>query len=398
MATFLLRPRSELLQAAAADPTAYFSRSELDRAAAFRGHQRLIGLGGLAVSVATLTLIAVGPGRGVRALMQRAERRPIFGGAAVGAGISLAITISGLPLSIWGHERAVDAGLSTQALGAWLLDVARSASIGAVFAAVGGGVAVALVRRFPRRWFVPAAGAVASFAVLLVYLQPVVIDPLFNRFEPVPQGALRGDVLEFADRSGVEVGEVYRIDASRRTTGINAYVGGLGHTKRVVIYDNLIDDFPESQVRSVIAHELGHFKHRDLPRGLLWVLVVALPGTLLVQRVAEVIDRSGQLCGGRTPGPAAVPAIALSVAIVGFALSCAANPMSRAVEARADQYALELTGDPRAFVALDRSLATRNLSDPDPPRIYQAIFGTHPTAVERIGMGRAWARGERPGE
>ena len=138
--------------------------------------------------------------------------------------------------------------------------MAKSAAIEAVFAAIGGAVAIGLVRRFPRNWWIPGAGVVVGFAVLTLYLSPVVIDPLFNSFEPLPRGELRSDVLRLADAAGVDVGEVYRVDASRRTTAINAYVGGLGHTKRVVLYDNLIEDFPPDQVRSVVAHELGHVK------------------------------------------------------------------------------------------------------------------------------------------
>ena len=161
------------------------------------------------------------------------------------------------------------------------------------------------MRRYPRRWWVPAAGAVVVIGVLATYLTPVVIDPLFNKFEPLPKGPLRTEVLRLAERADVDVGQVYRVDASRRTTAINAYVGGIGHTKRVVIYDNLIEDYPRDQVRSVIAHELGHVHSRDVPRGLLWLAIVALPGTFLVQVLAERIAR-GELAprrGMRQRGP-----------------------------------------------------------------------------------------------
>ena len=112
---------------------------------------------------------------------------------------------------------------------------------------------------------------------MIVYPSPVVIDPVFNKFDELPQGELRSEVLELAERAGVDVGEVYRVDASRRTTGANAYVAGLGHTKRVVLYDNLIEDFTPDEVRSVVAHELAHVKHDDVPRGLLWLALVAPP-------------------------------------------------------------------------------------------------------------------------
>jgi STE24 endopeptidase len=191
--------------------------------------------------------------------------------------------------------------------------------------------------------------------------------------------------VRLAERTGVEVGEVLRVDASRRTTAINAYVGGLGHTKRVVLYDNLIEDYPPAQVRSVVAHELAHVKHRDIPRGLLWVAIVAPAGMLLVQLLTERI-------AGREGGPAALPALAFAIAVVSFGLTCAGNSLSRTVEGRADAFALELTREPEAFTALERSLALRNLSDPDPPRLLHLLFGTHPTAKERIGYGEAFER------
>ena len=389
-ATFILRPRGALIEPAAVEATEYFSAAQLERARDFRDVQRLLGFGGLAVSGGTLVLLAARP---PRRLLARLERRPLLGSAAAGAGIALVLVAVGLPLSAVAHERSVDAGLSTQDWGPWLGDVGKSASLEALFAAGGAALAIALVRRFPRRWWMPAAGCVVVLGVATLWLFPVVVDPLFNRFERIPSGELRSDVLELAGRAGVDVGEVYKIDASRRTTGLNAYVGGLGHTKRVVLYDTLVDRLPEDQVRSVVAHELAHQRKRDLLRGLLWLAIVAPAGTYLAQRLAEAIGGRRGLPGiRRGAGPAALPALALSLALVSFGMGVASNVLSRRVEAQADAFALRLTGDPTAFIALERRLALTNLSDPDPPGLLHALFGTHPTTVERIGMGEAWAR------
>jgi STE24 endopeptidase len=198
-------------------------------------------------------------------------------------------------------------------------------------------------------------------------------------------------VLSLARKAGVDVGQVYRVDASRRTTGANAYVVGFGHTKRVVLYDNLIERFPAPQVRSVVAHELGHQKHHDLWRGLAWLALVAPAATFLGQALSERFDRS--LTDPRAkPGPASLPALALSLAIVSFAFGVASNVLSRRVEARADAFSLRITRDSEAFIGLERRLAITNVSDPDPPALYQALFGTHPTTLERIGIGESWAR------
>jgi STE24 endopeptidase len=285
----------------------------------------------------------------------------------------------------------VDVGLSTQTWLDWFGDVAKSTGIDALFAAAGGALALVLVRRFRRHWWAPASAVIVAFGVITIWLFPIVIDPIFNDFEKLPPGATRSDVLELAERADVDVGEVYRVDASRRTTAANAYVGGLGNSKRVVLYDNLIAGFPRDEIRLVVAHELGHQKHNDLTRGLVWLALVAPAGTLLAQRLAEAFARRERL-GDRAvkPGPAVLPAIALSLALVTFGMSVASNVLSRQVEGRADAFSLRLTRDPAAFVQLERRLALRNISDPDPPWLLHRLFGTHPTTVERIGIGEAW--------
>jgi STE24 endopeptidase len=154
-----------------------------------------------------------------------------------------------------------------------------------------------------------------------------------------------------------------------------------------VIYDTLIRDFPDDQVRSVVAHELSHVVHKDVPRGLLWLAIAAPAGTLLVKELAERLNR------GRPLGtPAALPALALSIGLVSMVLGSASNVLSRRVEARADTYALDLTQNPAAFIGLTRSLAVTNLADPSTPRVFQMVLGTHPTTMQRIGAGLEWAR------
>jgi STE24 endopeptidase len=389
-ATFLLRPRSGIIDPASVDVEAYFSAAQIERAEDFRDTQRLLGLAGLAVSGAALGLLAWRP---PRRLFDPLARRPLAGGAAAGAGISVLLVVVGLPLAAWRHDRAFDVGLSTQTWGPWLGDVAKSAGIEAVLAAAGGAAALALVRRFPRRWWIPGSGIVVAFGVITLWLWPVVIDPLFNAFQPLREGRLRSDVLQLARRADVKVGEVYRVDASRRTTAVNAYVGGIGPTKRVVLYDNLIDELPPEQVRQVVAHELGHQKHRDIYRGLLWLALVAPAGVYLAQRLAETFGRRQGLGDpARKPGPAALPAIALAVSLVSLVLGSASNALSRQVEARADAFSLELTRNPAAHIALERELSERNITDPEPPALLHALFGTHPTTIDRIGIGEAWAR------
>ena len=384
VATLLLRPRSGLIEPTPVDAEQYFTAFQLERAEDFRSLQRVLGLAGLGVGVGTLGVLVWRP---PRRLFDRLEARPLLGGAAAGAGISLLLVITGLPIRAWMRERSLDVGLATQAWPDWAVDVVKSAGIGAVTAGIGGLAAVALVRRFPRNWWAPGAALVIAYGVITIWLYPVLIDPLFNNFDKLKPGQLRSDVIELADRAGVDVGEVYRVDASRRTSAANAYVIGLGHSKRVVLYDNLIHGFPRDEVRVVVAHELGHQKHNDLLRGLAWLALVAPAGTFLVQALAE------RFAGRRLPTPSGLPALALAVAITSIGFGVASNALSRTVETRADAFALDLTRDPADFVKFERRIAIRNVGDPDPPRLYHLLFDTHPTTEERIGIGQAW-RGE----
>jgi STE24 endopeptidase len=306
----------------------------------------------------------------------------------------VALALVTLPLAAVMHQRSRDHGLATQGWADWLADVAKSGAIGVLFAAVGAMLLLWLLRRFPRRWWVAGSVAVVAIAVLFSYVSPVLLDPIFNKFEPLPAGQLRSDVLDLARRSNVDVGEVYKVDASRRTTAVNAYVNGIGHTKRVVLYDNLIDRFPRDQINSVVAHELGHVRHRDVPRGLLWVAIAAPASMLATQRLSERWAGPGARLG-ETRGSAtalAIPAVLLALGLVSFFIQIPGNALSRPVERSADAYALNLTQDPAALIGLQRRLAVDNVAEPDPPRWVHALFGTHPTTVERIGAALTWTR------
>jgi STE24 endopeptidase len=245
------------------------------------------------------------------------------------------------------------------------------------------------MRRYGRRWWAPGAVVVVVFGAVSVYAGPVVLDPLFNRFTELPEGQTRSDVLALAREAGGDVGEVYEIDASRRTTAANAYVTGLGDTKRVVLYDTLLDNFTRDELRLVVAHELAHVHHRDVPRGLLWLAIVAPLGMLAAARLTE------RFAGPGTKPQRSIPALALSLALVVPVTTAISNQLSRRVEARADSYALRLTEAPQPFIGFEQRIAKRNVSDPDPPAWRTWLLATHPPVVDRIGIGVAFQRGRR---
>jgi STE24 endopeptidase len=243
-----------------------------------------------------------------------------------------------------------------------------------------------MLRRFGRRWWMPATAVVIAFGVISIYAGPILIDPAFNTFKRLPDGELRSSVLDLAKRADVKVGEVYVMDASRRTTAANAYVTGLGSTKRVVLFDTLLDDFTPREVEGVVAHELGHVHYRDVPHGLLYLAIVAPFGMFAVARLSERLTPPGA-------GPvAAVPAVALAIAVLVPAISAISNQLSRDVEARADRFSMELTRDPQELIAFQQRITEQNVSDPDPPDWVTFLLATHPTGMERIGQALAFER------
>lgn len=391
-AAWLLRPR-DIEHPVHADENAYFSHEELTKARDYASGQRLILVGSLVAEGAVLVLLATGRPAVTRRALDRLAARPVLGGATAAAGLSVVVAVVTVPFGIAAHERSVDVGLSTQSLGGWFGDWTKATAIGAILAGLVGSFALGLMRRFGARWWIPGSVAVVIAAGILTWLAPVVLAPLFNKFERLPAGQARSDVLALARKAGVDVGQVYRVDASRRTTAINAYVNGIGSSKRVVLYDTLLNDLNRGERSSVVAHELGHVHGNDIQRGLLFVAIVTPLALIFASGMAAAIARRR----GAEPGqPAYLPAFALAIALTSFVIGIAGNQLSRAVEARADTFSLQLTNDPSGMIELQQQLADRNLSDPDPPGVFTFLFGTHPPAVDRIGAALAWEQGKRP--
>src|SRR5205085_7305728 len=258
------------------------------------------------------------------------------------------------------------------------------------FSAGAGAALIAVIRRYPRSWWLPAAAGSVAAGALLSAVAPVLLAPLFNDFTPLPEGQTRSDVLELARAAGVEVGEVYSVDASRRTTGANAYVAGVGPTKRVVLFDTLLERYDRDEVRVVVAHELAHVRNRDVLRGIAYAAIVAPATALAVQRL------SWSLSADRATARA-LPALALAAALVAAPTGLIGNRLSRAIERRADTFSLKLSGTPGAFISFHRSIAVQNVADLTPPRWVSGLLATHPPTIERIGTAVAFSQRSIPG-
>ncbi|MFG1871005.1 M48 family metalloprotease [Micromonospora arborensis] len=312
----------------------------------------------------------------------------VLGGLAV----VLVADLVTLPFAAWRQSVLTRYGLSTNGWNGWAVDLLKSYAVSAVIGAVALFGFYAVIRLAPRWWWAFGAAGAALLVVLLSFVLPVLVEPVFNRFTPMEQGPLRTELMSMAARDGVPVRDVLVADASRRTKAVNAYVSGLGPTRRVVVYDTLLREATPAEVTAVVAHELGHAKDSDVTVGTLTgalgaaAAVVALYllgswGPLL--RLADV-DSVAQ--------PRAFPLLLALVTVAGLVAAPVQALMSRRVEARADAHALALTGDPEAFESMQRRLGSVNLGDPDPPRWEYLYSATHPSTVERMAAARAYAR------
>jgi STE24 endopeptidase len=297
----------------------------------------------------------------------------------------LAVWLSGLPFAAVTHVRRRDYGLTEQGWGGWLVDRLTSLGVQAVLVSIAVAGTLWLAGRLGRRWWLAGAPALVGIAAVFILAQPLVIQPLFNRIEPLEDRELAVRIEGLAAQMGVEVDDVRVADASRRTTTANAYVAGIGPTRRVVLYDTLLDGrFTQGEILVVTAHELGHVERRHLWKGLAWFALLAVPGVFLLGRVTE---RWGGLSQ-----PRLVPlGLALALAYV-LAVQPLTNAVSRRYEAEADWIALEATRDPDSAVSLEQRFVTTSLSDPDPPAWVTFWLGTHPTPLERIAMAEAFKR------
>ncbi|MGW4645723.1 M48 family metalloprotease [Kitasatospora sp. NPDC004289] len=369
-----------------------FTPEQLARGRALRRAQLPWALGARAVGL--LLPLALGLTSAGAGLVSWAGG--LFGGsrtAEVLAGVAALVLLSqlaGLPFGARLREVRRGYGLVTQGWGGWAVDQLRGLALSLLLGLPLGYGLYALTDRSPDGWWLPAAGAAAVLVVLLSFLFPLLVEPLFNRFTLLPEGELRTALLELARRDGIRVREVLVADASRRTTALNAYVSGFGATRRIVCYDTLLATADPRETELVVAHELGHVKHRDVLTGT----TLAALGAALAVGLLGLLTSWQPLLTAAGADSAADPRSLFLFAACGALLSALAGPAqcaaSRRIETRADRHALELTGDPAQFIAMQRRLAVTNVADVDPPRWVVLLFATHPTTTARIAAARAW--------
>ncbi len=302
---------------------------------------------------------------------------------------NLALALLYLPFNFYrGFIVAHQFGLSTQTVPGWFNDLLKGLLINLVIDGLTWTGLYELMRLLPRRWPIPAGALLVLFSVVLVLLTPILITPLFYEVHSLDDSALRARILALADQAHMHVEAVDVIDASSKTTEVNAYFTGFGGAQRIVLYDTLLTDYTPDQIEVVLAHEMGHWYYHHV---LLGVLGLGAVGWLGLFGLRWLLNRTWQWLGLR--GPADIAGLPYVLAILAVASSLALpfeNSISRYAESQADTFALTTSQNPLAMIELFEQFAVQNLSLVDAPEWEKFIFYTHPSIAERIGMAETW--------
>jgi STE24 endopeptidase len=300
-----------------------------------------------------------------------------------------------LPLAFYsGFVLPHQYGVSTQSLGNWVLDSGKSFGLRALM----GSPVVALLywtlRTKPRSWWLGFWIATIPLLVLTTLLWPLLVDPLFNTYQPLRNIQLRDRILALAEKAGIERGRVFEVDASRRTKAVNAYVTGIGGSARIVLWDTLLQKLDEDEVLFVMGHEMGHYAERHVPLLLAGSIVGTLFFLIIIDRSARLlIARNGEAWKiDRLDQIASLPVLVLLTTVLNFLGSPVESAISRTFEQRADTFGLRLTGDGRTAARSFIKLSELNLSHPDPPLFIELWMFSHPPLKQRIEKALAWPR------
>jgi len=266
--------------------------------------------------------------------------------------------------------------LSNQTFSAWIIDTFKDSSLSIIINTISLTSIYAIILYIPKYWWFAAAAVFILFIIIANFIFPILIDPLFYKFTPLKDNQLKQEILKITTTAGIDVKAILVADASKKTNKVNAYITGIGKTKRIVIYDNLLNNYSKKEVLSVIAHEVGHWKYKHILINIFIqaIAIILLFLILFLMQLNLNIGVSAKL----------IILFFIFTILISFIVSPLQNSISRYFEKQADITSLALTKDPDTQILMFEKLAKSNLSDVNPNKIIKYIIYTHPPILERI--------------
>ena len=280
-----------------------------------------------------------------------------------------------LPVRFISYQLAKFYGTSTMTLSHWLRNRGLDFVIDSILMLMLVQVVLFLARKFRKKWWLVTWFAFIPFAFFFMLIQPVLIAPLYNDFHPIQNPDLEAKILTMAEDAGVSVDRVFEVRMSDRTNLINGYVTGVGPSARIVLWDTALEQLDENEIMFLMAHEIAHYVNRDVYRGIAVAIGFAFIGLFVVYKIVGKMEENSLR---------RIPVALVTVSILMFALSPATNAISRRIERRADEFALEMTQDAQAGIGLFQTISATALSEIHPPQLVRVFRSTHPSTFERI--------------
>ena len=370
-----------------------------DKAARYQRLKRRASIVSLVWSVALLTvLVATGRSVSLRTLAERAASASA--GTSWVPAVSVAFEVAllaainelgSLPIAFYSGflvEQRYE--LSKERVGGWAIDRLKSFTVATLLAIGAASLLYFIIRLHPGRWWLPAGAVFALLIVGVAKLGPVLLLPLFYRVKPLAHDALRRRLVSLAERAGAPVLGAYEWGLSTKTRQANAALAGLGSTRRILVSDTMLSEYSDEEIEVVLAHELAHHVHRDIWKGLAFESALVLAGFYFAARMLGWSSIGPAELRGPSD-PAGLPVLLLALSAVSLVMAPVAHALSRAYERSADRFALEVTGNPRAFVSAMRRLAEQNLAEEHPSRFVLWLFYGHPPIRDRIAAAESFA-------
>ncbi|MFY4774262.1 M48 family metallopeptidase [Metabacillus sp. RGM 3146] len=301
-------------------------------------------------------------------------------------GLSLIVTVISLPVDYIGYKVSLTYHISTQSLTGWLKDHVTDFWVNYAMMLILAGVLLFLIRKFEKRWWLYAWLLSIPFTLFLMFIQPVIIDPLYNHFYPLTNKQLESKILNLAKNANIPAEHVYEVNMSEKTNSMNAYVTGIGSNSRIVLWDTTLKKLKEDEILFIMAHEMGHYVMHHIYIGIAVYLALSFVGLYLVQQLMMwLVRRRGKLLKLQSVNEiAALPLFLLLIGFLTFASSPLTNMISRMQEKSADLYAISKTGNHAAAVRTFQELSKNGLSQVNPPELVKILRYNHPTMSERI--------------
>jgi STE24 endopeptidase len=301
------------------------------------------------------------------------------------AALAVISGIAGLPFDLY-HTFVLERkyGFSTITWKLWLADLFKSLLISAIMMAIIVSVLIAFITYLPKSWWFWGWASFTLFQLVMLWLYPVLIAPLFNKFEPIQDESLKEKIMALLSKAGFQAKGIYQVDEGKRSKHTNAYFTGIGKTKRIVLYDTLLSSHTQEEIVSVLAHEIGHWKKKHILKQLAFMILASLILFYLVYLIVSWPPLYRAFGMIQTPVYAGLFLVSLYLAAGGFFLSPAGSAITRHFEREADRMAFDLTGTAKPMVSALKRLAKDNLSNLHPHPWYVRFYYSHPPLNERI--------------